>query len=108
MGSINVNFFEKMIEAKRLEQEALMMLLPEKMQKHVSVISRELKAMLMESIIDLAERVADEVGETVSEGEEINQKKDPKQQKDPRQKKDPNDASMGATTHSKVKKIDIG
>ena len=49
----NVEIIEKLIEAKKLEKEALMMLFPKKMQGHLEVIGNELKKMACEYIMDL-------------------------------------------------------
>ncbi|MBF4695576.1 hypothetical protein [Fusibacter ferrireducens] len=57
MKTIHVEVIEKLIEAKKLEQEALMMLLPKKMQSHLEVISNELKDMACEYITDLAQKL---------------------------------------------------
>ncbi|GAU76030.1 hypothetical protein [Fusibacter sp. 3D3] len=54
MKAIHIEIIEKLIEAKKLEKEALMMLLPQKMQRHLEVISKELKDMACEYISDLA------------------------------------------------------
>lgn len=37
-----------------MEQEALMALLPPKMQQHIRIINKELKAMFIESALDIA------------------------------------------------------
>jgi len=55
MSTLNAQVIEKLIEAKRLEKEAFMMLLPEKMQKHLEVIGNEVKAMLLDYILDVNE-----------------------------------------------------
>lgn len=49
---IDAAFLEKMLEAKRLEKEALMMILPDNIKGHLEVISREVKAILVEMILD--------------------------------------------------------
>lgn len=54
MKTSHIEIIEKLIEAKKLEKEALMMLLPKKMQGHLEVISNELKDMACEYIADLA------------------------------------------------------
>lgn len=47
---MNAEFLEKMAEAKKLEKEALAMLLPEKVQGHLDVIEKEIKEMLRECL----------------------------------------------------------
>lgn len=56
---INMNevFIEKMIQAKRLEKEALKSILPESILPHCDVIERELKAMMKEVAKDTAQKV---------------------------------------------------
>lgn len=49
----NSAFLEKWMEARKLEKEALMMLLPDKLKGHLDVIGKELKAILMECVLDL-------------------------------------------------------
>jgi hypothetical protein len=49
---MNREFVDKMIEAKRLEKEAFMTVLPENVRGHVDVIEKEMKAILMESMSD--------------------------------------------------------
>ncbi len=53
MKATNVEIIEKLIEAKKLEKEALMMLFSKKMQGHLEVIGNELKKMACEYIMDL-------------------------------------------------------
>lgn len=50
---INMAFIEKMMEAKQLEKEALMMFLPENMKGHLEVIGKEVKAMMKECILEM-------------------------------------------------------
>lgn len=45
---MNSEFIEKMIQAKKLECEALLSLLPESQQGHVEVIEKEISAMVKE------------------------------------------------------------
>lgn len=47
---MNREFIVKMLEAKKLEGEALKLLLPEKVRDHVEVIENEMKAILLECI----------------------------------------------------------
>lgn len=54
MKQSTVEFVSKMVEAKKMEQEALMGLLPPKMQQHIKIINKELKAMFIESALDIA------------------------------------------------------
>lgn len=42
---------QKLMEAKKMEAEALMGLLPEQTQEHLKVIGKELKSMIKESLI---------------------------------------------------------
>lgn len=49
---MNREFIDKMIEAKKLEGEALMLLLPENIRGHVEVIEKEMKAILLECITE--------------------------------------------------------
>jgi hypothetical protein len=51
---MNREFVDKMIEAKKLEGEALMMLLPENVRGHVEVIEKEMKAIVVETIAEFA------------------------------------------------------
>lgn len=96
MDENHMEFIKKIMEAKRLEHEALMILLPEKMQKHVSVISKELKAMVVESIIDFAEKFDGESSENSSNPQE--------HLTESNQSKESTDI---AASGNKVKKIDI-
>ncbi len=45
-------FIDKMKEAKKLEKEAYMLILPENVRGHVEVIEREMKAMFLEGIAE--------------------------------------------------------
>jgi hypothetical protein len=54
MKQSTVEFVNKMIEAKKMEQEAIMGLFPDQMQKHLKTINNELKAMFIESALDIA------------------------------------------------------
>lgn len=49
---MNKMFISKMLKAKQLELEALAELLPENVQRHMSVIGNELKVMAEETIIN--------------------------------------------------------
>lgn len=49
---MNREFVDKMIEAKRLEKEAFMTILPENVRGHVEVIETEMKAILLEGMSD--------------------------------------------------------
>lgn len=49
---MNKMFISKMLKAKQLELEALAGLLPENVQRHMSVIGNGLKAMAEETIIN--------------------------------------------------------
>jgi hypothetical protein len=51
---MNREFVDKMIEAKKLEGEALMMILPENVRGHVEVIEKEIKAIVVETIAEFA------------------------------------------------------
>ncbi|MBP7176843.1 MAG: hypothetical protein KBA53_11615 [Thermoclostridium sp.] len=46
-------FIQKMIQAKRMEAEALLHLLPEKTRGHMKVIGKELGAMVMECLTEV-------------------------------------------------------
>ena len=81
MKYVNNEIIEKLIEAKKLEKEALMMLLPEKLQGHLEVIGNEVKAMLLDCV------------------EELNMKDDEKQSANKESNKD--------KSPSKVRKVDI-
>ncbi|HZK53665.1 MAG TPA: hypothetical protein VFC84_05680 [Desulfosporosinus sp.] len=50
--NISREFIEKMMEAKKLEKEALMMLFSDKVKVHLDVVGKELKSMLMECLLD--------------------------------------------------------
>jgi len=52
MKIMSKEFLEKMMEAKKLEKEALMMLFPDKVVGHLDVVGKELKSMLMECLLD--------------------------------------------------------
>jgi hypothetical protein len=56
MNLMSKEFIEKMMEAKKLEKEALMMLLPDKVKGHLEVVGKELKSMLMECVLDSSTR----------------------------------------------------
>jgi hypothetical protein len=47
---MNQEFVDKMKEAKKLEGEALMSILPEYVRGHIEVIEKEIKAILLECI----------------------------------------------------------
>ncbi len=47
-------FMEKIIQAKQLEKEALLMLLPDHVKGHLNVIEKEVKALMIELLIDTA------------------------------------------------------
>jgi len=51
-GNRNRAFLEKMMEAGRLQKEAILLLLPDKTKAHFTVIGHELKSMLMECLVD--------------------------------------------------------
>ena len=51
---MNHEFIDKMKEAKKLEGEALLLILPEKVRGHVEVIEKEVKSMFLELIADFA------------------------------------------------------
>lgn len=44
----STGFVEKFIEAKKMEKEAFMMLIPDYMKEHLAVIDKEIKSMLKE------------------------------------------------------------
>ncbi len=46
-------FLEKMMEAGKLQREALMLFLPEKMKGHLTVIGHELTSMLMDCAVEV-------------------------------------------------------
>lgn len=46
-------FIQKMIQAKRMEAEALLLLVPEKTREHIKVIGTELGSMVMECLTDV-------------------------------------------------------
>ncbi|MBN2220802.1 MAG: hypothetical protein JW708_01265 [Vallitaleaceae bacterium] len=84
MSPINAKAIEKLMEAKRLEKEALLSMLPENMQKHIDVIGKEIKAMVVDCFFE--------------ESQETHQ--DPESHKN-------SEPQKGQAT-SKVKKVDIG
>lgn len=45
-------FFEKIMEAKQKEMEAIMMLVPDKMKGHIEVIGKEVKMMLKDCLME--------------------------------------------------------
>lgn len=49
---MNREFINKMMEAKRLEGQALMSILPENVRCHVEVIGKEIKAILLECVTE--------------------------------------------------------
>lgn len=71
-------FMEKMMEAKRMELEAIMMLVPDKMKGHLEVIGREVRMMLMDCIMEMYAKHEEDT------------------------------ATKPAPSGSKVKKVDIG
>ncbi len=68
--NMNMAFIEKMLEAKQMEKEALMMLLPANMKGHLEVIVEEVKAMLKDCIFEMNSN-----GETDSGGDHQSQSK---------------------------------
>ncbi len=63
MKKTSIQAIEKIIQAKQLENEALMMLVPERYRKHLNVISREMTALLIEAIEDIGERCEEHLSE---------------------------------------------
>jgi hypothetical protein len=63
---MNREFLDKMKEAKKLEGEALMMILPENVRGHVEVIEKEIKAIFLECIAEctMARRESDKDNKT--------------------------------------------
>ncbi|AHF11280.1 MULTISPECIES: hypothetical protein [Dehalobacter] len=53
--AINPEFIQKMLEAKRLQKEALETLMPENVRHHLSVIEKEVKDLLLEYLMDGSE-----------------------------------------------------
>ena len=51
-NQINSDFLQKIIEAKRMEMEAVLMLLPDKMKGHIEVIGQEVGTMVKEFILE--------------------------------------------------------
>jgi len=51
---MNREFFDKMKRGKKLEQEALLSILPENVRGHVEVIEKEMKAIFFECIAGCA------------------------------------------------------
>lgn len=51
---MNKEFIDKMKEAKKIEGEALRMILPENVRGHVEVIQQEMKVMLRECMTECA------------------------------------------------------
>jgi hypothetical protein len=49
---MNREFLDKMKEAKKLEREALKLVLPKNVRGHIEVIEKEMKSMLKECIAD--------------------------------------------------------
>jgi hypothetical protein len=69
---MNSEFIKKMIQAKKIEKEAVLSLLPKSMSGHLDVIEMEMKMMIM----DLAkECVAESVGAASDPEEEKKVKK---------------------------------
>lgn len=96
MSPLNPRFLATLIEAKKMEQEAMMMLLPEKMQGHMKVISKEIKAMVFETLMEYAS-AEDESTATVCD--------EPSKSEDQIRKKEQKNCG---TTRSNIKKINIG
>ena len=64
-------FLEKMMEAGKLQREALMLFLPDKMKGHLTVIGHELTSLLMDCVVDLCagtQKEPSESGEGPSQG----------------------------------------
>ena len=59
----SIAFMEKMMEAKKLEMEAIMLLLPDKMKGHIEVIGNEVKLMLKECLLDMAAKHGQDTAE---------------------------------------------
>jgi hypothetical protein len=53
MTNNTLDIINKLIEAKKLEKDALMMMLPENTKKHLEVIGKEVKEMILECVSDL-------------------------------------------------------
>jgi|ADurb_H2B_03_Slu_FD_contig_51_1069403_length_1179_multi_3_in_0_out_0_2 hypothetical protein len=69
---MNSEFIQKMIQAKKLEKEAVLTLLPKSLSGHLDVIENEMKMMIM----DLAkECVAESVRAAANPGEDKKVKK---------------------------------
>lgn len=46
-------FIQKMMQAKRMEAEALLLLVPEKARGHLTIIGKELRSMVMECLAEV-------------------------------------------------------
>jgi len=55
MNPNTIKAIDQLLEAKKMEKEALATLLPGDMIKHLDVIGKEVKAMILETIIALNE-----------------------------------------------------
>ena len=49
-------FIQKMIQAKRMEAEALLLLVPEKARGHMKVIGNEIGAMLLDCLAEVVKK----------------------------------------------------
>lgn len=56
-------FIEKIKEAKRLEMEAIMLLVPSDVKPHLEVIGKEIKAIVMETIVNIMKNQGEEASE---------------------------------------------
>lgn len=88
MSRLNAEVIEKLMEAKRLEKEALMMLVPEKMKGHLEVICGELQAMALELLLEA--------------------QKSPSTQEEKSEKVEKSEKAEKSSSSTKVKKVPIG
>lgn len=75
MCPINPEAVEKLIAAKKLEKEAIALLLPPKMMGHLDVIFGELEAMVLETLLERKAREQESSGEKVNNANKVSKVK---------------------------------
>lgn len=56
MKKVPIEAIEKLLEAKQLEKEAMKLLMSDKMQGHLAVIKKEVTGMLLDLLVESAEK----------------------------------------------------
>lgn len=69
---MNIEFVEKMLEAKKMEREAFLSLLPERTKGHIKTIEKEIKEMVLEEGMQIMLEYVQKHNETEKEKKEEN------------------------------------